>query len=298
MGGGHGASGGRALNLFIFGCGYSASYFARTRASSFASICGTTRGADAAARLAASGITGLVFDGARFDAALLRRLEQADALLVSTPPDGAADPALRAFRAAIAAAPRLVRIVYLSTIGVYGDHQGAWVDETSATHPGSARNQARLGVERQWLALGAETGKAVHVLRLAGIYGPGQNVLQKLRDGTAQRIVNPGQVFNRIHVADIARAIAAAFAHGGEGGICNVADDEPTPPQDVMLFGAGLLGIAPPPQLDFSSADLSPMARSFYGENKRVRNTRLKQQLGVSLAYPTYREGLRALAAL
>ena len=286
------------MNLFIFGCGYSASYFARTRASSFASICGTTRGAEAAARLAAGGVRGLVFDGARFDAALPQCLEQADALLVSIPPDGAADPALRPFRAAIAAAPRLVRILYLSTIGVYGDHDGAWVDETSATHPGSARNQARLGVERQWLALGAETGKAVHVLRLAGIYGPGQNVLQKLRDGTAQRIVKPGQVFNRIHVEDIARAIAAALTHRSVGGICNVADDEPAPPQDVMLFGAELLGIAPPPPLEFSSADLSPMARSFYGENKRVRNTRLKQTLGVSLAYPTYREGLRALAAL
>ena len=289
------------MKLFIFGFGYSASYFARTRAASFATVCGTVRDAARAAALPACGVTGLVFDGAQVDGAqvdgaLPACLAQADALLVSIPPDGATDPALRHFRAQIAAAPGLQTIVYLSTIGVYGDHDGAWVDEASATRPGSARNQARIGAEQAWLALGRDTGKTVQVLRLAGIYGPGQNVLEKLRGGTAQRIVKPGQVFNRIHVEDIARAIAAAFAPGVAGGIVNVTDDEPAPPQDVMLFGADLLGIVPPPPLDFGTAQLSPMARSFYGENKRVRNGRLKGALGVALAYPTYREGLRALA--
>lgn len=287
------------MKLFIFGFGYSASYFARSRAGAFTAICGTRRSAAAAAALDGMGVTGLRFDSAGHDRALTDHLARADALLVSIPPDGAADPALRAFRAEIAAAPRLRSIVYLSTIGVYGGHGGAWVDETSATHPGSARNQARLGVERDWLALGQESGKTVYILRLAGIYGPGRNVLEKLREGAAQRIVKPGQVFNRIHVEDIARAASAAFAAGAQGsggGVFNVTDNEPAPPQDVMQFGAELLGLAPPPPLDFATAALTPMARSFYGENKRVRNGRLKKELGVELAFPSYREGLRALA--
>ena len=285
------------MKLFIFGFGYSASYFARTRGQAFASVCGTVRDGARAAALSASGVTGLMFDGVRHEPALLDHLAQADVLLVSIPPDGRVDPALRQLQRAIAGAPQLARIVYLSTIGIYGDHAGAWVDETSPTHPGSARNKARLGVEQAWLDLGRDSGKAVTVLRLAGIYGPRQNILLKLGEGTAQRIVKPGQVFNRIHVEDIARAIAAAVTHGAPAGIFNVTDDVPAPPQDVMLFAAGLMGIAPPPQLDFDTATLSPMARSFYGENKRVRNLRLKTGLGVELAYPTYREGLRALYA-
>ena len=285
------------MNLFVFGLGYSAGFFARTRAGRFDAIAATSRGVARADAPRADGIERLAFDGARHDAAVPARLAAANALLVSIPPDGADDPVLARFAAPIAAAKNLRRIVYLSTIGVYGDHDGAWVDEASATHPGSARNQARLRVEQGWLELGRASSKAVAILRLAGIYGPGRNVLVKLREGTAQRIVKPGQVFNRIHVEDISRAIEAALLPGAPGGICNVSDDEPAPPQDVMLHGAELLGMAPPPQLDFASAALSPMARSFYGENKRVRNTRLKQELGVTLAYPTYREGLAALHA-
>lgn len=283
------------MKLMIFGCGYSASWFARTRGSAFEAIHGTVRTPDRAQALASIGVNGLVFDGTQQDPALRRHLSEAGALLVSIPPDGEQDPVLAHFAAEIAAAPHLKTIVYLSTIGVYGDHQGAWVDEASATHPGSARNKARLGVEAAWLHLGQASGKAVHVLRLAGIYGPGQNTMVKLREGTAQRIVKPDQVFNRIHVEDIARAIAACLAQAGPPGIVNVADDEPAPPQDVMVYAAGLLGIAPPPVLDFDRAELTPMARSFYGENKRVRNLRLKDEYGVQLAYPTYREGLLAL---
>lgn len=285
------------MKLFIFGCGYSASHFARTRGSAFESIAGTAREAGRALALAGAGVTGLVFDGTVSDARLGDSLRAANALLVSIPPVGTQDMALTHFGRQIAAAPDLRTIIYLSTIGVYGDHAGAWVDETSATHPGSARNQARLGVEQAWAELGRATGKPVHVLRLAGIYGPGQNTLVKLREGSAQRIVKAGQVFNRIHVEDIARAIAASLVQDAPGGIVNVTDDEPAPPQDVMLFAAGLLGIAPPPELDFERAGLSPMARSFYGENKRVRNTRLKGTYGVRLAFPTYRDGLRALLA-
>ena len=283
------------MNLFVFGLGYSAGFFARTRAHRFSAVAATLRDADRAQALGAGGIEGLTFDGTRHDDSAPARLASVDALLVSIPPDGTDDPVLAHFATALAAAPKLRRIVYLSTIGVYGDHGGGWVDEASATHPGSARNQVRLSVEQRWLELGRATGKTVTILRLAGIYGPRQNVLMKLREGTAQRIVKPGQVFNRIHVEDIARAIEAALTPGAPGGILNVADDEPAPPQDVMLHGAALLGIAPPPALDFASADLSPMARGFYGENKRVRNARLKREFGVTLAYPTYREGLAAL---
>ena len=165
-------------------------------------------------------------------------------------------------------------------------------------NPISPRSILRLQAEREWLALGARHGKTVHVLRLGGIYGPGQNALENVRAGTARRIVKPGQVFNRIHVEDIARAIAASFAHA-EGGVCNVADNEPAPPQDVVAFAAHLLGMPPPPEQDFATAaalTMSAMARSFYSENKRVANQRLRHALGVDLAYPTYREGILALS--
>ena len=203
---------------------------------------------------------------------------------------------LRAFGARIAGVGHIGKIVYLSTVGVYGDHGGAWIDEATPCRPANGRSRVRLAAEQDWRALGAASGKAVHVLRLAGIYGPGQNALVNLRAGTARRIVKPGQVFTRIHVADIARTIAACFGSDHAGGVWNVSDDEPAPPQDVVAYAAALLGIAPPPEVDFDSANLSPMARSFYGECKRVSNRALKQELGVSLAYPTYREALRALA--
>ena len=181
------------MNLFIFGLGYSVGYFARSRRASFASICGTSRDAARLAALAGEGVNALHFDGARVDPLLAQSLAQSDAMLASIPPDGDADPVLRAFRTEIAAAPLLRKIIYLSTIGVYGDYDGAWVDEASATRPGSARNKARIGVEQQWLALGRDTGKTVSILRLAGIYGPGQNVLEKLREGAAQTSSNPAK---------------------------------------------------------------------------------------------------------
>ncbi len=220
-------------------------------------------------------------------------MREADALLVSAGPDAQGDPVLRRLEAEIAAAPRLKKIVYLSTIGVYGDHGGAWIDESAETRPTNERSRVRLVVEAQWRALGERTGKAVSVLRLSGIYGPGRNVLVKLREGTAKRLVKPGQVFNRIHVEDIARAIDACLLGEAPPGIYNVTDDEPAPPQDVVLYGAILLGMAPPPEQDFVAAALTPMARSFYGENKRVSNMRMKRDLGVELAYPDLSRGDR-----
>jgi nucleoside-diphosphate-sugar epimerase len=201
------------------------------------------------------------------------------------------------FESAITAAPDLQCIIYLSSIGVYGDANGTWIDEDAPTEPNSARNRARVIVEQEWITFGTRAGKKVTILRLAGIYGPGRNALVNLRGGKARRIVKSGQVFNRIHVEDIARAIEAAFAANAPGGIFNITDDEPAPPQDVIAYAAELLGVEPPTEIPFESADLAPMARSFYSSNKRVSNRRLKEQLRVRLCYPTYREGLRALAA-
>jgi nucleoside-diphosphate-sugar epimerase len=214
-------------------------------------------------------------------------------VLVSIPPDEAGDPVLRGFPDVLAEA-KPKSLVYLSTVGVYGDHCGAWVDEESACRPVSARSRQRLAAEEEWLSFSRKTNMPVAILRLAGIYGPGRGPLEKIRDGTARRIVKPGQVFNRIHVDDIAAIVEAAFDRRAKG-IYNGVDDEPAPPQDVFAYAAELLGVPPPPEIPFEEARLSPMARSFYAENKRVRNGKVKHALGVTLACPTYREGLRAV---
>jgi nucleoside-diphosphate-sugar epimerase len=213
---------------------------------------------------------------------------------VSVPPGAAGDPVLVACGDALVAA-HLSAIVYLSTVGVYGDYDGAWVDEDSECRPHEDRDRRRLAAERAWQALGARCDVPVAILRLAGIYGPGRSALDNVQGGTARRIVKPGQVFNRIHVTDIAQAIAAAFERRADG-IFNVTDDEPTPPGDPIVFAAQLLGVAPPPEIAFETArtGMSPMAASFYADVKRVRNSKMKSVLGVALRYPTYREGLRA----
>lgn len=283
------------MNLFVFGYGYSSATLVRAHRDRFAQVHATVRGAAKAQSLAADGVTGRIFDGTVAEDAIVADLAASDALLVSVPPDAAGDPVLRRFADAIAASPRLAWIGYLSTVGVYGDHGGGWVDEATPPNPTSERSVRRLEAEEGWLALGRSSGKAVHVFRLAGIYGPGQNALVNLRDGTARRIVKPGQVFNRIHVEDIAGAVMASLARPAPGAVYNVTDDEPSPPQDVVAFAAGLMGVPVPPDLPFESASLSPMARSFYSENKRVSNRRLKEQLGHAMRYPTYREALRAL---
>jgi nucleoside-diphosphate-sugar epimerase len=281
------------MKIFCFGLGYCARHFLARQESVEAS--GTVREAEKASMLARDGVEAFVFDGRRADAALAPRLAAAEALVVSIAP-GAEDPVLARFAGAISATKRLGAIVYLSTIGVYGDHGGAWVDETSRTAPRSLRGRARLVAESQWRALGASIDIPVHVLRLAGIYGPGRNLLTKMREGEARRIVKPGQVFNRAHVEDIGQAIALTLRAGGDGGVWNVADEEPAPPQDVIAFAAELIGMAPPPEEPFETAAMTPMARSFYADNKRISIARLKRELGFKPNYPTYREGLRALA--
>jgi len=278
------------MNLFIFGLGYSCRHFVDRFAGDYANIHATVR--DAARDAPRNDCERLNFGPDRADPAIAAHLSKADLLLVSVPPSGAGDPVLAAFGDAIKAS-RIRRIVYLSTVGLYGDHGGQWIDETAPVAPAPGRRAARAAAETAWMTL---AGERTSILRLAGIYGPARNALVNLRAGTARRIVKPGQVFNRIHVADIARAIAAAFALE-TAGIWNVCDDEPAPPQDVVAFAASLIGISPPPKIDFASADLSDMARSFYATNNRISNARLKRDLNVALAYSTYRDGLKALWA-
>ena len=290
---------GAMATLLCFGLGYSAEHFVREFGEKFDRIIGTVRSAGRAVELKTR-LNGccdvLVFDGASVTTDLERAIEEAAYVLVSAPPDENGDPVLAACGDALAKAAHVRSIVYLSTIGVYGDFGGAWVDEATPVHPGLGRGDARLTAERAWQNFGARHGAAVAVLRLAGIYGPGQNALGQIERGSARRIAKPGQVFNRIHVADIAQAIDAAFARGASG-IFNVVDDEPTPSGDPIAFAAELLGLAPPPEIPFEQAapSMSPMALSFWQECRRVRNDKLKRELGVVLRYPTYREGLRAL---
>jgi len=287
--------------LFCFGLGYSASHYIHGFGARFDRIAGTVTTREKAAHLAAAGIGGhkveaFVFDGTDAAPEVTAALTDADALLVSAPPTEDGDPVLVQFAGTIAGAPQLETIVYLSTIGVYGDHGGAWVDEETPPAPVSERSGARLAAEQQWQALGLRAGRPVAILRLAGIYGPGQNALTQMRSGRAKRIDKPGQAFNRIHVEDIAQAIEAALVQRADG-IFNVTDDEPTPQGVPVGFAAELLGVAPPPEIPFTEAakTMSPMALSFYGESKQVRNDKLKRALGMRLRYPTYREGLRAL---
>lgn len=283
------------MNLLVFGIGYSVATYLRAHRGDWNEIAGTVRSQAKAAQMEREfpGLRAHVFDGGAASPDLEAAIARADALLVSVPAQGG-DPMLRAFREAIAAS-KVNRIVYLSTLGVYGDTAGGWVDETTPADPAASRGEARVAAEDGWLALG-NASRRVFVLRLAGIYGPGRNAIANLRDGTARRIVKPGQVFNRIHVEDISRAIAACMATDQPGGIVNVCDDEPAPPQDVIAHAADLIGVAPPPEIPFDQAQLSPMAATFWATCKRVSNRKLRQDLGVDLAYPTYREGLSVLA--
>jgi nucleoside-diphosphate-sugar epimerase len=282
--------------LVCIGLGYSAAHYVSI-SKQFDRVVGTTRNSRDAALPSERHVELIEFDGTTAPAELIARVEESDALLISAPPGETGDLVLACLADAIARG-RARAVVYLSTIGVYGDTGGAWVDEDTVPRPSSPRSVARLAAEEAWRRLGAENGKSVAVLRLAGIYGPGRNALVTLAEGTARRIVKPGQVFNRIHVDDIAQAIDACFTQRASG-IFNLADDEPAPPQDVIAFAADLMGKAPPPEIPFDEArnGMSAMAQSFYAENRRVRNDKLKQTLGVRLAYPTYRDGLRELFA-
>ena len=276
--------------LLSFGHGYSAAALSRLLLPQGWAITGTTRSPDRAEALRRAGVQPLIWPGQDPAPAL----DRATHLLVSAAPDDHGDPVLRRLRDLIAArAGKLVWVGYLSTTGVYGDNGGGWVDEDSPLTPATARGQARVQAERDWAALGLP----LHIFRLAGIYGPGRGPFEKVRAGTARRIIKPGQVFSRIHVDDIAQVLAASIARPHPGTAYNVCDDDPAPPQDVIAHAARLLGMAVPPAEDFATAAMTPMARSFYAESKKVRNDRIKTELGVRLLYPDYRAGLAALLA-
>jgi nucleoside-diphosphate-sugar epimerase len=286
--------------LICFGLGYSAEHYVEEFGrEKFDRIVGTVRGAERATALNThplGRLNALIFDGITATPDLRSAIAEAEAALVSVPPDDNGDPVLRACGDVLARAQCLRAIVYLSTIGVYGDRGGAWVDEATPPQPAAARSRERLAAEQAWLDFGARHNIAVAILRLAGIYGPGQNALVQIASGKARRIIKPGQVFNRIHVGDIAQTIDAAFVRRASG-IFNVADDEPTPPADPIVFAAQLMGVDPPPEIPFEQAapSMSPMALSFWQECRRVKNDKLKRELGISLRYPTHREGLKAL---
>lgn len=278
------------MNLFCFGLGYCADYLSAKLIKQGWQVSATCRTSEKAAVLEASGIRPVLLSGKKVT---VTDLGKADHILISVPPEqDGSDPVINFAEAALAALQDQIKWVgYLSTTGVYGDHQGAWIDEETPAGLLSERGQRRVAAEAQWAA----TGLPMHYFRLAGIYGPGRNSLRALQNGTARRVVKQGQVFSRIHLADITRILKASMANPNAGRAYSVCDDTPAPPQDVVTYAAELMGVSPPALQDFATAKLSPMARSFYGENKRIRNNRIKEELGVSLEYPDYRAGLSAL---
>jgi nucleoside-diphosphate-sugar epimerase len=280
-------------HLFTFGLGYSASAVGALMLLKGWRVTGTVRSAPSREH----GFTRLLFSDVP---AVGAAIASATHVLVSVPPASDGDPVLKTYSGVLRDAPLLRWTGYLSTIGVYGGLDGAWADEETPAEPETSRGHARIIAEKAWEALCRERSAPLDIFRLAGIYGPGRTPFERIRSGEAQRIVKAGQVFNRIHVDDIAHTVAAAMDQApSEPGLrlFNVADDEPAPPQDVILYAAALIGAPPPPEIPFESAALSPMARSFYAGNKRIRNGKIKRELGVKLKYPTYREGLRALRA-
>lgn len=271
--------------LLSIGHGYSARALANRLLSEGWRVIGTTRSGAKAKALKEDGIETLIWPGASLP------FEEATHLLSSVPPADGGDPVLALAETELMQARHLSWVGYLSTTGVYGDHQGGWVDETTPTAPSTDRGRARVAAETGWQALGLP----LHVFRLAGIYGPGRGPFEKILAGKARRIIRPGQVFGRIHVEDVATVLRASMLRPEPGAIYNVCDDDPSPPEDVIAFAAKLLGVPVPPAIPFDEAMLTPMARSFYAESKRVRNDRIKSELGVKLAFPDYRTGLRAL---
>jgi len=287
---------GKTPVLLSFGHGYSAQVLARRLLAKGWRVIGTTRSGEKAEAIRATGAEAVVWPVAKCGPLL----DLATHILVSAGPDAGSgdDPVLMQCAGALSArGDQFDWVGYLSTTGVYGDRGGDQVDEASDCTPATERGNRRLAAEREWLGTWHETGLPVHIFRLAGIYGPGRGPFAKVRAGTARRIVKPGQVFSRIHAEDIATVLEASIVRPHPGAIYNVCDDEAAPPEDVIAHAAELLGLPVPPAEPFEAAEMTPMARSFYAESKRVSNTRIKSELGVELAYPTYREGLAALLA-
>jgi nucleoside-diphosphate-sugar epimerase len=284
------------MNVFFFGLGYSSTAAAERLQSQpgIARILGTVRSAEKAERLAQTGLHTHVFDGTAPGPTLGADLRQASHVVLSIAPGETGDPALIHHRADLDAAEHLQWLCYYSTVGVYGDFGGAWIDETAPLVPRNDRSDRRVLAEQAWRDYARARGVKLAILRLAGIYGPGRSTFDKLADGTARRVIKPGQVFNRIHVEDIAR-ITALAAEARLEGTFNLADDEPAPPQDVVTYAAGLMGVEPPPEVPFEQAAFTPMQKSFYRDNKRVSNAAIKSALGIELLFPNYRNSLDAI---
>ena len=279
--------------LLCLGYGYVARRLAKTLTREGWRIAGTARAEAKATALDAEGVEPIEWDA---DGLGPHAFDGTSTILVSMPPDGDGCPAYAAAEPSlIYYARNFSWIGYLSSNGVYGDHGGAWVDENSALNATSPRARHRAHAEAQWAGLAAALAVPLVIFRLPGIYGPGRSALDTVRDGRAQRIVKPGQMFSRCHVDDIAAALRASIANPGAGALFNIADDEPAPPQDVIAYACELLGVAPPPLIPIENANLSEMARSFYDDNKRVSNALMKERLQITLNYPTYRDGLRAI---
>ncbi len=281
-------------HLLCFGFGFSAQALAAILPEDEWAVTGTSRSPQGCDRIRALGFDAAVFN----DETPLKSsmLDGVSHIVVSAPPGKTGDPVLKLHGADLARRSAHIKwLAYLSTTGVYGDRQGGWVDETSSLQPSTARGNARLAAETGWMNLWRDAGLAVHLFRLAGIYGPDRNQLQSLRNGKTRRVIKQGQVFSRIHVADIAGILRASMEKPNPGSAYNVCDDEAAPPQDVVAYAAELLGIEPPPEIAFEDAELSDMAKSFYAESKRVSNQKVKTELGYSFIYPTYHQGLKAL---
>lgn len=275
--------------LLTLGHGYCAQALADRLMPLGWTVLGTTRSAEKAEEIAKTGVRPVMWDEVTLRAALA----EASHVLVSASPRDGEDPSIAVLGEALRdRAPNLDWVGYLSTTGVYGDHDGDWVDEATPLEPSTERGQLRVMAEREWQSI---PGLPLHIFRIAGIYGPGRGPFNKVRKGTARRLIKPGQVFSRIHVEDIAQVLHASIERPNPGAAYNVCDDDPAPPQDVIALAADLLGVERPPEVPLEEADMSPMARSFYAENKRVSNARIKDELGVDLKYPDYRAGLRAL---
>lgn len=281
----------RMTGLLCFGFGFSAQALARRLMPKGWDVYATSRSGEGRAFIRKFGAHDLPFP------VVDKSLDRISHLLISAPPGEHGDPVLQAHGKSMASRVRQFQWVgYLSTTGVYGDLQGGWVDEDSPRNPNTDRGRRRLAAENAWLKLRSEYGLPIHIFRLAGIYGPGRNQLLSILDGSAKRVIKPGQIFSRIHVEDIAGVLEASIMNPYPGRAYNVCDDEPCPPQDVIAFAAELLNKPAPPAIPFEEAKLSPMARSFYADSKRVSNQRIKTELGYKLIYSTYREGLTALA--
>lgn len=293
------------MKAFIFGCGFSGREIGARLADHGIPVWGTTRSGDKFDLLTARNIHPLIFDGKRMDEALQSELANATHLIISIAPPRQetsdetplpVDPVLKAIgqRRLTDLMPKLQWVGYLSTVGVYGNHDGAWIDESATPQPLSARSRQRVRAENEWRQAAMDASVPCCIFRLSGIYGPGRNALRSASEGRARRLIKKGQVFNRIHVLDIAKAVDLAIAIDASGEF-NITDDEPAPPQDVVTFAHSLLDLKPPPEQDFETAELTPMARSFYGENKRISNQISKDELGMEYEFANYRIALQKM---